>query len=77
MLLAEYCSVPPPKLIVPEVPTALALPKASTPSLIVVPPVYELEPESVSVPVPNLVSEPPLLVSGEASVTFCPLVSML
>ena len=65
MLLAEYCSVPPPNVIVPEVPTALRLPRASTPSLIVVPPVYELEPESVSVPEPDLVRVPVPLMTPE------------
>jgi len=57
----------------PVVPPA---PICNTPPLIVVPPVNELDPESVSVPAPSLVSVPPLLLSGEANVTFCPLVSM-
>jgi len=38
VLLAEDCSVPPPKEIVPEEPIASALPSASVPAVSVVPP---------------------------------------
>ena len=57
--------------------TPLTLPSASVPAAARVSPEYVLLPARVSVPTPDLVSEPPLLISGEANVTSCPLVSIL
>ena len=57
MLLAEACSVPPPKEIVPEAPIALAFPSASVPAVSVAEPGSRAV-SSVQVPEPSLTSAP-------------------
>ena len=51
--------------------------KVKLPTLSVVLPEYELSPLNVNVPKPDFRSDPPELVSPEAQVIFCPLVSTL
>ena len=60
-----------------ELATLLTFVSASVPAAARVSPEYVLLPARVSVPAPDLVSEPPLLMSGETNVTLCPLVSMV
>ena len=66
VLVLLYCSVPPPKLMVPKVPRAPDEPKLRMPALMFVAPVKSLAPLSVVVPLPDWVSVPAPLITPDS-----------